>query len=96
MAITVNVCSTCDRCMKPFDEERLDYGEPLPEKERVELILIRDDVQVFKFQDLCPSCVGVVDKCIKRLRLESDDKKENGVSKNKQAEHDQETTTHDF
>jgi hypothetical protein len=86
MTVTVSVQATCDRCQKPFEEQRVKQGEEIPTIARNHVIAVHTGPedengnlkQVFRFDDLCPKCADVVDKEIKRIRLEKEEKKPNG------------------
>ena len=98
MAVLITVHAVCDRCQKPFEEQRVKQGEEIPVVARDHMIAVysgpEDEQgnlkQVFRFDDLCPKCVEVVDKEIKRIRLEKEekDKQTNGETKEQQSAQD--------
>ncbi len=50
--------------------------------------------QLFRFDDLCPKCVDVIDKEIKRMRLDKEEKKTNGESPTTETSNDEKS--HNF
>lgn len=76
MAVHVNFNRTCDRCGKPFDLQRISYEVGLPKLDPNPWVLTHGGKQVFSFEDLCPSCEGVVGKLAKRMSLDEDKKDE--------------------
>lgn len=91
MAIRIAMNVICDRCIKPYEQKNLEYGEDVPEVLREKLVLRREsepdpktgevkEVVLFEYNDLCPSCRKVVDKAIQKLKMEPQPpKKKNGV-----------------
>lgn len=93
MAIRIAMNVVCDRCMKPYQQRTLEYGEKVPEVKRDNLVVLRESEPdeagevkqdiLFTCKDLCPSCQKVVDKAIQRLKMEpapkKKKKKRNGV-----------------
>jgi hypothetical protein len=82
MAVKIVVHRICDRCAHSFDESTPKYGEALPvfPKRRVECLSIDDHDQdgkthattLFRFDDLCPECIRIVEGLIRRIKLEED------------------------
>ena len=77
MAVKVSIHRICDRCLHPFDEKNLKYGEELPKIERgqlrMEQITPSGSNILFSFDDLCGDCDRVVDGLIKKIKLEKDE-----------------------
>jgi len=79
MTLRLTINRICDRCLKPFDGQQIEYGEE-PSFDRSKLSLIRwtsDDKtgEVFEkvllsYEDLCETCNGVVEKAIHKLRMD--------------------------
>lgn len=79
MAVKVWVSRTCDRCMRPFGDLNVPYGEKIPEFERKHIkisSLAKDGTEqvLAEYKDLCESCGGTVDNYIKRIRKEPQEK----------------------
>jgi len=82
MAIKMVVSRVCDRCMRPFGHEQLNYagnGAPFPGLARKTLTISETDATgavtvLAKFEDLCEECDKAVLNNIKRIRLEKDSK----------------------
>lgn len=82
MAIRIAMNVICDRCLKPYEQKNLEYGEAVPEVERKKLIILREGEPdpktgevpqeiVLSYQDLCPQCEGVVDKAVSRIKMDA-------------------------
>lgn len=56
--------------------QRISYDAGLPKLDPKPWVLTHDGKQVFSFNDLCPSCEGVVGKLAKRMSLDEDKKDE--------------------
>lgn len=68
----------CDRCAHPFEDVIVADASELPTREGDRLRLLQgDDVVVFDWKDICPSCQKAVNGLIDRLRL-------NGPKKSKE------------
>ncbi len=81
MAIRVAVNRVCDRCMRPFDIQNVEYGTAVPSFERTPMKLVRGDHVVFEYSDLCTDCTTAVDNYldkIDKVRLDSEKRKKRG------------------
>lgn len=90
MAIRLAVHRVCDRCIKPFDEQHIEYGDETPKYDRKQMKVTIEDHVVLKFDDLCPDCEGVVEGLVQRLRMEPD-KRRSRKEKDKDAANATET-----
>lgn len=72
MAIRVTTHQVCDRCLKPYAEEHIKYGQAIPEYQRKPLRLTHGDHVVLTYEDLCEDCDRVVQGLIKKMKLERD------------------------
>lgn len=81
MAIRIAMNVICDRCLKPYEQKTLEYGEAVPEVARKKLIVmhegypdskgeIKQDV-IVTYEDLCPQCEGVVEKAISKIKMDA-------------------------
>ena len=82
MAIRIAMNVICDRCLKPYEQKNLEYGESVPEVKRQKLIVLREgdpdpktgevpQEVLLSYQDLCPQCEGVVEKAISRIKMDA-------------------------
>ncbi len=91
MAIRITSHQICDRCLKPFSQKYLEYGQDQPKYARKAIKLLDGDRIVLNYQDLCESCDSVVEGLIRKLKLESEPKKSKSDSEITQESSPQET-----
>ncbi len=90
MTVHIRIDPICDRCGKPFGGKVVKYEEGLPKLEKTILVCTLGATPLFAFEDICPTCKGVVEGLIRRIRLDPEpkvkDKNEKADGKDKPEE----------
>jgi hypothetical protein len=99
MAIRVAVHRVCDRCLHPFDESTVKYGDALPVfSKRVIVCMVgtsapsdisglnAETEMQFRFEDLCPDCDRIVEGYIRKIRMDSEEETPKRKSKKDKSE----------